>query len=199
MRAHAPPVASRAPPPSLRARSPNMIRFSDESPADADAPGTPDAADTPDAATPAEGHRPPDTERLGDEIAELAAHIHAATYRLLVLLAEFDARNGWGGGGFRSCAHWLSWRTGSSPGTAREKMRVARALPALPAISAAMRAGELSYSKVRALTRVAEPATETELLEFARHAPTTEKATSPTTIRRIICFGPGVPTSELCQ
>ncbi|MGH7447249.1 MAG: HNH endonuclease signature motif containing protein, partial [Longimicrobiales bacterium] len=50
-------------------------------------------------------------DRIGDEIATLAAHVHAATYQLLVLLAEFDERGGWGGGGFRSCAHWLSWRT----------------------------------------------------------------------------------------
>lgn len=60
------------------------------------------------------------TERLGDEIAELAAHLHAATYRLLTLLRDFDARDGWGGGGFRSCAHWLSWRTGTALGAARE-------------------------------------------------------------------------------
>ena len=55
-------------------------------------------------------------DRLGDEIAELAAHIHAATYRLLTLLVEFEAGDGWGGGGFRSCAHWLSWRTGIALG-----------------------------------------------------------------------------------
>ncbi|HUF27373.1 MAG TPA: hypothetical protein VMM18_10385, partial [Gemmatimonadaceae bacterium] len=59
-------------------------------------------------------------ERLGDEIAELAAHLHSATYRLLVRLREFDEREGWGGG-FMSCAHWLSWRTGIAPGAAREK------------------------------------------------------------------------------
>src|SRR5690606_7011363 len=112
-----------------------------------------------------------DTERLGDEIAELAAHIHAATHRLLTLLAEFDAREGWGGG-FRSCAHWLSWRTGIALGAAREKLRVARALPELPRLSDAMREGSLSFSKVRALTRVATPANEAELLEFAHHGTT---------------------------
>ena len=117
---------------------------------------------------------PADTERLGDEIAELAAHIHAATYRLLTLLAEFDRRTGWGGcgSGFRSCAHWLSWRTGIALGAAREKMRVARALPELPRISEEMQRGALSYSKVRALTRVATPANESDLLEFARHGTT---------------------------
>jgi hypothetical protein len=79
-------------------------------------------------------------EKLGDEIAELAAHLHAATYRLLVMLREFDGRGGWWCGGFRSCAHWLSWRTGIGLGAAREKMRVARALAQLPQSSEAMRA-----------------------------------------------------------
>jgi hypothetical protein len=98
-----------------------------------------------------------DLDRLGDRIAELAAHLHAATYRLLVPLREFDAREGWAGVGFRSCAHWLSWRTGIAPGAAREKVRAARALGALPAVADAMRRGELSFAKVRAITRVATP------------------------------------------
>ena len=68
-------------------------------------------------------------DRLGDEIAELSAHLDAATARLLDLIREFDARGGWGNG-FRSCAHWLSWRVGLDPGAAREKVRVARALGA---------------------------------------------------------------------
>ena len=106
-------------------------------------------------------------ERLGDEIAVLAAHIHAATYRLLALLAEFDRRDGWGLG-FKSCADWLSWRTGIGPGAAREKVRAARALERLPRIGAAMRRGELSYAKVRAVTRVATPENEDRLLEVAR-------------------------------
>jgi hypothetical protein len=107
-------------------------------------------------------------ERLGDEIAELAGHLHAATYRLLVKLREFDERGGWWNGGFRSCAHWLSWRTGIGLGAAREKMRVARALAQLPRLSEAMRRGELSFAKVRATTRVATPANEEDLLELAR-------------------------------
>jgi len=107
-----------------------------------------------------------DLDRLGNEIAELSAHIQAATYRLLVLIREFDARSGWNTG-FRSCAHWLNWRTGLEMGAAREKVRVARALGDLPRLSRAMRRGEISYSKVRALTRVATPDSEAELLEFA--------------------------------
>ena len=106
-------------------------------------------------------------EGLGERIAELSAQIQAATYHLLVLIREFDEQGGWNTG-FRSCAHWLNWRTGLELGAAREKVRVARALAELPLISEAMRCGELSYSKVRALTRVATPENEEELLDFAR-------------------------------
>ncbi|HXO27332.1 MAG TPA: DUF222 domain-containing protein, partial [Thermoanaerobaculia bacterium] len=106
-------------------------------------------------------------EELGERIAELAAQISAATYELLSMLREFDERAGWGGG-FRSCAHWLCWRIGLDPGAAREKVRVARALGALPLLSGAMCRGEISYSKVRALTRIATPANEEELLRFGR-------------------------------
>jgi hypothetical protein len=72
----------------------------------------------------------------------------------VVLLRDFDARNGWNVG-FLSCAHWLHWRTGIDLGAAREKVRVAKALGALPRVSMAMQHGQLSYAKVRALTRVA--------------------------------------------
>jgi hypothetical protein len=106
-------------------------------------------------------------DRLGDEIAELSAHLEAATARLLGLIREFDARDGWNGG-FRSCAEWLSWRVGLDPGAAREKVRVARALGTLPLLAQALACGELSYSKVRALTRVATPETEEQLLAFGR-------------------------------
>ena len=106
-------------------------------------------------------------ERLGDEIAELSAHLEAATARLLDLIRDFDARGGWNSG-FRSCAEWLGWRVGLDPGAAREKVRVARALAALPLLSEALASGEISYAKVRAVTRVATPATEERLLAVAR-------------------------------
>ncbi len=110
-----------------------------------------------------------EAERLGNDIAELSARIQAATYELLVLIRAFDEREGWSG--FRSCAHWLNWRTGLALGAAREKVRVARALADLPLLSDAMRHGRISYSKVRALTRVATPANERRLLHFAECAP----------------------------
>jgi hypothetical protein len=106
-------------------------------------------------------------ERLGDEIAELAAHLDAASARLFELIRDFDARGGWAHG-FRSCAHWLSWRIGMETGAAREHVRVARALGSLPRLAGALARGELSYSKVRALTRVATPETEERLLAVGR-------------------------------
>src|SRR5688572_15433848 len=106
-------------------------------------------------------------DRLGDEIAELSAHLDAASARLLDLIREFDARQGWSNG-FRSCAAWLSWRVGLDPGAAREKVRVAHALGTLPRLARALARGELSYSKVRALTRVATPETEERLLAVGR-------------------------------
>ena len=109
---------------------------------------------------------PRSIEQLGEAIAELAARIHAATYDLLVLLREFDAQAGWNNG-FLSCAHWLHWRTGIDLGAAREKVRVARALAQLPRLSGAMQRGELSYAKVRALTRIATPANEPQLIDIA--------------------------------
>jgi len=106
-------------------------------------------------------------ERLGDEIAALSAHLDAATARLLALIREFDARGGWNTG-FRSCAAWLSWRVGLDLGAARERVRVARALETLPLLAEALARGELSYAKVRALTRVATPETEPRLLGVGR-------------------------------
>ena len=107
----------------------------------------------------------PGIEQLGDRIAELSARIQAATYELLVLIRQFDDANGWST--CVSCAHWLSWRTGLAPGAAREHVRVARALGSLPKLSDAMRRGVVSYSKVRAVTRVATPETEQALLDVA--------------------------------
>ncbi len=116
---------------------------------------------------PAHALKAAELDRLGDEIAELSAHLEAATARLLDLIREFDARGGWNTG-FRSCAAWLSWRVGLDLGAARERVRVARALGTLPALARALARGELSYAKVRALTRVATPETEARLLAVGR-------------------------------
>src|SRR6185437_8884626 len=111
-------------------------------------------------------HFPSELDQLGDEIAELSAHLDAATARLLTLIREFDDQGGWNTG-FRSCAAWLSWRVGLDMGAARERVRVARALGTFPLFAHALASGELSYAKVRALTRVATPETEVRLLRWA--------------------------------
>jgi len=108
-------------------------------------------------------------EKLGAEITELCAYIYAATYRLLVLIREFDEKELWAEPGLCSCAHWLNFKCGIGMNAAREKVRVAHALKELPEISAAFRKGELSYSKVRAITRAATPDNESALMNLGRH------------------------------
>jgi hypothetical protein len=107
---------------------------------------------------------------LAGEITAIAGRVNAVNRRWLGLIAEFDRREGWAAAGARSCAHWLNWKCGLDLGAAREKVRVAHALERLPLIAAAMASGDLSYSKVRALTRVATGGNEVELLEAARHS-----------------------------
>jgi hypothetical protein len=109
-----------------------------------------------------------EVDRLADAIADTAAHLDAATHRLLTQIRLFDEAGGWFRQGATSCAHWMSWRIGMALGAAREKVRVARALAALPLIDDALCRGEISYSKVRAMTRVATAATEEMILLMAR-------------------------------
>jgi uncharacterized protein DUF222/HNH endonuclease len=108
-------------------------------------------------------------EVLGERIAEHAAHLDAATHRLLTDIREFDEKGGWYAQGALSCAHWLAWRVGWDLVTARERVRVAGKLGGLPLIDDALRRGELSYSKARAITRVATPDTEALLLAYAEY------------------------------
>jgi len=104
---------------------------------------------------------------LEERLTCLAARIAAAECDFLLTLAEFDAREGWGVSGLKSTAHWLSWRTGMRLGVARDRVRVARTLSRLPLITEAFAAGRLSFCKVRALSRVTTPPTESSLLELA--------------------------------
>jgi hypothetical protein len=105
-------------------------------------------------------------DELEERLCALAGTLAATEAEFLLLVAELDDRGLWGRPGLRSAAHWLSWRLGMRLGAARERVRVGHALRELPAIAAAFGAGRLSYCKVRALTRVATPATESELLEI---------------------------------
>jgi hypothetical protein len=107
-------------------------------------------------------------EELEEELATLASHIYAGTCRWLELDGELDRRGQWAESGCGSCAEWLAWRCALLPRAAREHVRVARGLPELPLVRAAFARGQLSYAKVRALTRVADAGSEAELLELAR-------------------------------
>ncbi len=123
----------------------------------------------------------PDGElfELGERCAEAYMEAAVMECEAMTLLARFDQREGWKPQGFGSAAEWLAWRTGVTLGTARERVRTALALEKLPVTSAAMKNGELSFSKVRALTRAATPDNEAQLLEFAR-------AGSTATLERVV-------------
>jgi len=108
-------------------------------------------------------------DQLADQITTLSGQINAATYRFLKLIAEFDCRQAWAGAGIRSCAHWLNWKCGIAMSAAREKIRTARALEGLPGINEAFQKGELSFSKVRAMTRVATEDNESHFLNIAEY------------------------------
>lgn len=115
-------------------------------------------------------HSSESNRELEQTLIRLSAVQAAVEFQFLSALAEFDRRGGWQGDGTLSCAHWLNWRCGLNLGAAREKVRVAHALADLPKISDAFSKGHLSYSKVRALTRIATPSIEKNLLNIAEHS-----------------------------
>jgi len=110
-------------------------------------------------------------DRLEAEIIGWSGNLVAGMARLLGVVAEFDRREAWKGWGCRSAAHWLSWKCGDSLHTAREKVRVARRLEELPLVAAAFGQGRLSYSKVRAVPRVATGVDDDHWLEVALDSP----------------------------
>jgi hypothetical protein len=124
-------------------------------------------------------------DRIQDEIATLASHIYAGTCRWLDLVAELDRRGSWAEWGCGSCAEWLAWRCALTPRAAREHVRVARRLSELPLIHDAFSRGELSYAKVRALTRVADQENEEELLGLARHLTASQLERAVRAYRRV--------------
>ena len=109
-----------------------------------------------------------DAEQLGAEITELCSYIYAAEARLLTLIRQFDENEYWAEQGLCSCAHWLNFKCGIGMNAAREKVRVAHALGQLPKISEAFAKGVLSFSKVRAVTRIADESNEDYLLMIAQ-------------------------------
>ena len=110
-----------------------------------------------------------EAEQLGEQITELCSYIYAAESRLLTLIREFDNKEYWARLGFCSCAHWLNFKCGIGMNAAREKVRVANALAKLPKMDEKFSKGELSYSKVRAMTRIADETNEDYLLMIAKH------------------------------
>ncbi|MDJ0906827.1 MAG: DUF222 domain-containing protein [Woeseiaceae bacterium] len=108
-------------------------------------------------------------ERIGNEISELCAYIYAAEHHLLTLIREFDEHKGWEHLGFPNCASWLNFKCGIDMNTARERVRVAHALAKLPKVDKHFAGGAISYSKVRAISRVADATNEDYFLMIARH------------------------------
>ena len=131
-------------------------------------------------------------ERLEGEITSLAGHINAATCRFLELVGEFDRREGWGQWGCASCAEWLSWRCGLAPRAAREHVRVACRLRELPRVREVFSRGELSFSQVRAICRVADADSEETLVEFAENATAAQ-------LERIVGAFRGVLATDLVE
>jgi len=123
-----------------------------------------------------DAHLSPQTQRhwreldaLEAKITELWGYLNAATYRFLLLIAEFDREEAYARHGLANTAQWLNWQCGIGAVAAREKVRVARSLEQLPEIADAFAKGEISYSKVRAMTRVATQANESVLVHVARN------------------------------
>jgi hypothetical protein len=109
-------------------------------------------------------------DQLEEDIISLSSHINATEYEFLVLVREFDLRQGWKAYHFNNCAEWLNMKCGIATATAREKIRVANMLFDLPQTAAAFQQGDLSFSKAKSLTRVATPHNEEHLLDFALKA-----------------------------
>ena len=114
------------------------------------------------------------TERLETDLECWSADMSAAEARWLVWLGEYDHRGGWKHWGVQTAGHWVSWRCGISLHAAQEKVRVAKALRDLPRLTAAFCEGRLSFSKVRAVTRVATPHDEDMWLRVATSATAAE-------------------------
>ncbi len=130
------------------------------------------------------------SERLEWEICSLSSQLAATSCRLLLAIAAYDRREGWTQWGCRSMAHWLCWKTSMGAGTAREHVRVARALEALPVVRAEFSVGRLSYSQVRAITRVATQPIEADLVRFAQQMPANRLEKLVATYQRVRSASP---------
>jgi hypothetical protein len=109
-----------------------------------------------------------EANQVSAALRELAGQIHAANAELVGLLSRFDALGGWHGIGIRSLGHWASIHLGIDVRTAAQQTQIGHRLAALPAIAAAAAAGELGWSKLQLVARVADPASEAKWLGLAR-------------------------------
>lgn len=137
-----------------------------------------------------------ESEVLANEIATISSQIDAAIHRLLTCIRRFDEGQGWGDTGALSCAHWLTWRIGLGVGAAREYVGVAKALGRLPLVDEALRCGQVSYSKVRALTRRATPENEATLLEWARSSSGAQLEKVLAKYRYVLRIGGHIPVDD---
>ena len=171
------PVATMRPSAAPTMPTPRIVPTPQDFTAEPDSAAQSDSAQSEPAAAKAGGAVPTMDPALmtlagvEQELCTLAGQIAGATCRFLCLLADFDARKGWKGINVSSCAQWLSWRCGMDVRTAREHLRVARALARLPRVRDVFAAGRISYSKARAIARVGTAENEADLVAVALRAP----------------------------
>lgn len=140
---------------------------------------TPDSAE-PDARDPREEIRkrwgrleskeqsvPKAVEELHTSILRLVSDLRHRDAELLTLFRKMEKAKGYEALGCYSMADYVALLLGVDDLAARERVRVARALGTLPALEEALRDAKISYAKVRAVTRVATPDTESRWLQAA--------------------------------
>ena len=126
----------------------------------------------------------------------MAAHLNLADWRFIKLIAAMERTRGWREGGYCNLGNWLDHRCGLGPCAARERIRIGRALAKLPQIDAAFRDGVISYSKVRAITRVATPETDAMLLAIAEGSSAAQLESLVRTYERVGKSDSGRASSE---
>ena len=139
---------------------------------------------------------PDDSAELRRAVTRMAAHLNLADWRFIKLIAAMERTRGWREGGYCNLGNWLDHRCGLGPCAARERIRIGRALAKLPHIDAAFRDGVISYSKVRAITRVATPETDAMLLAIAEGSSAAQLESLVRTYERVGKSDSGRASSE---
>lgn len=126
-----------------------------------------------------------EAEELGQQLQSLAANQAQLEHDFCQLVERFDSGDALAHfHGIKSTAHFLAWACSMGAGTAREHVRVARALQQMPRVDELFRQGRLSYSKVRELTRIAGMVDEEALCELALEMTASQVARTVATYRR---------------